>query len=140
MSIRQVVGTAHAFAQLALVDWRDAPEDAPRAFGAADEAGLAGVTEDHGMAFGGALDARYPVQRVAAIENLQVAGLQLQAFHRAAIAFEHLLYGVEIFAVGIAYPRTVLERAATFGRLRHQRDDEDRKSTRLNSSHVSISY
>ncbi|RMO77676.1 hypothetical protein ALQ36_05189 [Pseudomonas syringae pv. primulae] len=95
------------------------------ALGAADDSGLFRVGEDRGVTFGCTFDASDPMDREAAFENLQVAGVQLQFLHPAAvIAAHHIAHRAEVFLGARADHRCVLEQAASLGLLRHHADDE----------------
>ena len=95
------------------------------ALGAANDSGLLRVGENRGIALDRAFDTGHPVHRKPPLEDLQVAGIELQVFHPAAVLPpHHLAHRAEVFRRARADHRRVFEQAAGLGLLGHHADDE----------------
>src|SRR5579871_1129966 len=91
---------------------QDAPVELARSLRAADHAGLLDETEDRHIADPGAGKRRHPVQRIAPLEDLQIAWLQAQGADEALIAVQHRLHAGIVFVGRRSQTRAVLEIAA----------------------------
>ena len=95
-----------------------------RALRAADHAGLLDITEDRHITRPLPRQRRDAVQRITALEYLQVTRLQAQCAHQTGVAVQHRLHAGIVFVGRCAQVRTVFKVAATLGVLQRQRDSE----------------
>lgn len=106
------------------VDGQHAAVELPGALGAADHALLLHEAEDGDVAAGCALDRPDPVQGVAALEQLQVAGFEDEGADAVAPVVEHGLHGLVVLVFGRAQRGDVLELTPGLTVLDRQCDGE----------------
>jgi hypothetical protein len=117
-SIDQSIGAQSGARQ---VHWQYAAVELPRTFRAADHIRLLRETEDSHVARPRAAERRDPMQRVAALKDLQVSRLEPQRPDQPLVAVEHGRHARVVLVGGAAQMRAVFKIAARLGVLDGQR-------------------
>src|SRR5450755_4735464 len=107
--VDQYVGAQPGALQM---DRQYAPVELARALRAADHARFRHEAEYSYITHARSGERHHPMQRVAALEDLQIAGLEHQRADQALISIQHCLNSGIILVNGTAQMRAVLEVAA----------------------------